>query len=764
MGVLIWSIATPHGATGQRTETFEYVIEEGDTCAKIARKFFGPRRWDIIHKYNPNMGPTPHRLVPGQKLTLPRPDESADAELTAVQRAVQSREPDKTDWRRAKKGDDLYRGWRVNTLESSAAELTFRDESIVQMRENTLVIIYGGSSQAARRQTSKAELERGELRSRLGELRLEVTTPSATADLEGGSSLVSVDKAGASRLSHHEGVPAKLRTKKGRAVSVKPGFGSKLAKGESRPSKPRRLPPAPAWTSTNDRVFTGLAGIGGSIAAQWKEVGKAESYRVEIARSKTGKQLVASLTIPATVRQFEAHGLPEGTYFARVSTVDKAAFESRQSRTLRMVVKLMEVLSPGAKKPLKGGGAADVSEAQKARTLVGTQLTSPDGFACAVGDAKRAKTIALMKPGMSTITCTGPNNVSAEIFSLEVVAPRLVLADESVTPTFRRGEPQRLSLQVQSALPLPDNARLSAPKTVELRDKGLSGDARTVELVASDATPERFPISLVVGSGDDIVTLTQLELHVEDAGSGQVPAPPFEPQFAPNEALGLALNPNILALRNDRREGSGLFVSVSYNGKRDNRYGRATYGFEVAPSNRIRLGIASVADFAENGTVPAARGDLDLFSWISYRFVRDRALSLDAEIAAWFPTTDNASSIDRVRLVPSLHFSWDIDSSVLLRMRQGAILNMGSGGPFFWASAYGADIKIVRYFAFAAELDLIVGKLEDTAVSDVGLGAGFSALAGPASLYLMARYGFGDDIEDLVGRITLSFAIRLSFR
>ena len=40
----------------------------------------------------------------------------------------------------------LFRQWRVRSQQRASAEVTFRDGSSIQMRENTLVIIYGPSS------------------------------------------------------------------------------------------------------------------------------------------------------------------------------------------------------------------------------------------------------------------------------------------------------------------------------------------------------------------------------------------------------------------------------------------------------------------------------------------------------------------------------------------------------------------------------------------------------------------------------------------
>ncbi|MFT5357675.1 MAG: hypothetical protein ACI9KE_004912, partial [Polyangiales bacterium] len=98
-------------------ETYEYTVQDGDTCAAIAGRVFGNRRrYDIIHLYNPNMGPPPHSLEPGSTLTLPR-NTGPDARITAFRRQVQARQPSATDWRSASRGLGLFRGWRVNTLE-----------------------------------------------------------------------------------------------------------------------------------------------------------------------------------------------------------------------------------------------------------------------------------------------------------------------------------------------------------------------------------------------------------------------------------------------------------------------------------------------------------------------------------------------------------------------------------------------------------------------------------------------------------------------
>jgi len=115
---------------------------------------------------------------------LPRADGGSDAgepdaTLAAARRRVEARGPRAERWSGARVGQPLEGGWQVATHDASSATLAFRDESVLEMREHTLVVIYGGSRRLARRTDARATLERGALRSRLSELAgiVDVETP-----------------------------------------------------------------------------------------------------------------------------------------------------------------------------------------------------------------------------------------------------------------------------------------------------------------------------------------------------------------------------------------------------------------------------------------------------------------------------------------------------------------------------------------------------------------------------------------------------------
>ena len=72
LALLALALGSPRGRA-QAPETFVYVVKKGDSCSRIALEAFGDRkRYDLIHQFNPGMGPPPHRLEPGRKLVLPR--------------------------------------------------------------------------------------------------------------------------------------------------------------------------------------------------------------------------------------------------------------------------------------------------------------------------------------------------------------------------------------------------------------------------------------------------------------------------------------------------------------------------------------------------------------------------------------------------------------------------------------------------------------------------------------------------------------------
>ncbi len=755
-------------------ETYEYTIQPGDTCAKIARRVLGARRnYRLIHRYNPGMGPSPHRLVAGQKLTLPHLDRirsrGPDARVTQVRRRVRAREASEPAWSPAQSGTELFRGWRVNTLEESNAEITFRDDSVVQMRENTLVIIYGAaSSQSRRRRTGQATLERGTLRSRLGELRMQVDTPTGSAALEGGQSVVSVDETGTSRLSNLDGGEAEMSTSSGGRVRVRPGFGSKVRRGERRPMRPRPLPPAPTWADgpTN---FLGVIQNGGSLRGSWNSVPVARKYRVEISSAEGA--VVAATEVAADVNEFEVHRLPAGAYIVRLSTIDDDFFESRPSDAREMSVDLIDLRAPGQDTPSEAD-FDPTAVPETPQVVRGTTIVPPDGVECRVGGEATSHLEAI---GDQVMTCTRGDQVIGQM-EVEVNAPRFVISGPDGQPLssleLTRGEESTMVITRNFEGELAPLSVFAPPGVTA--SSSTEGSLITTRVLPSLEAPESFELAFAPENDPEAVVgtilITTVAPVVEEVPDVPVVIPDPEPQHL-HEAFGLVLTPQAVGLRADGRRGSGFFIGAANIGDGPTgspRYWRSTVGVDVGIKN-ARLGVAANTDFGVEGLVPANRGDRDIIASVGYHLVRehhliDENLSVYLELGAWFPSGPDGDSTGHVLALPTIELSYLLAHRFHFRTRQTGILDLTTDGPLLWGSAYGLDIRLIGPLAIGAEVDISLGSDNGDFVAGVAAGGGISLVGEPVAFSLGARYSITDDMQARVGKLTLAATLRFFFQ
>ncbi|MCA9547017.1 MAG: LysM peptidoglycan-binding domain-containing protein, partial [Myxococcales bacterium] len=290
-----------------------YTVQAGDTCASIAKARYGDAgRYDIIHQFNPQLGPTlPHHHEPGDVLQLPKGIPS-DAWVTEVVRTVEQRAASEATWQPAVSGTPLSVGHRVTTRDQAAAELTFQDDSTVDLLENTLLVVYGRRADESQARPNRARLERGTLRSRLAELRgegLALTAGTAEAELSGSAALMSVDPEGLVCVSNHAGeqvavASAAAPTQK---VAVPAGQGTRVPKGQP-PEPPRPLPPPPTWSAGAE---TALGGTGPEAVVDlaWAGPADAGGWRLDVSRDGAP---VASAALPADRLGLRLTGLPAG--------------------------------------------------------------------------------------------------------------------------------------------------------------------------------------------------------------------------------------------------------------------------------------------------------------------------------------------------------------------------------------------------------------------------------------------------------------------
>lgn len=745
------SAQTPPAA-GDAVEVIDYVVVAGDSCAGISRRMYGNgRRYDIIHAYNPDMGPPPHRLVPGTVLHLPRTAVSTesipDARVTARERAVSAHPADTEAWRDAHVGLELYRGWHVSTEARSSAELTFADTSVLALREDTLVIIFGDAARRVRRGGTEARVERGSLRTALGSIRggdaagangLRIVTPSAQADMRGGSSVVSVDDAGTSRVSAHEG-DVTLADGRGRGrTRVPEGMGSAVATG-ARPTRPQPLPDAPTMLPGAVR-FLGVPGRGADVVGSWQPVPNARLYRIEIARQASGRDVAAAIEVPSDVTHFELHGLPPGQYFVRLATIDADLFESRPSTPIELRIEDAAILAPDGT-PLTLEPVDPTADPTPAVLPPGARMALPDGVTCS-GDAGELTLVHGASP-----SCVDASGAAIGLPDYLVPAFDVALA----SPTLSRGSSGRLVLQpAEGGGPIPEGTSLRATgltlSNVTHVDGRLeadaevaadAGDAALLEVLAADGTT-------VLASTTVALTEPEPEPEAPVAEAPVEPAP-VEPEPVEPRTLLAAIHPpfaSSVALR--PHDARGIGASFSVGGIDEGEEGtRVRASFEVFGTfvdDQLRLSLAIPVDPIGSTTDPWRRGSGDLFASAGWIFGDRAPISVLVDLGAWVPT-NTAGSLGTMRLVPSIELGWDISPGFALRTRQSAILELRDGGARRWASAYGLDLVLYGPVGLLIEGDLTIGEEQGSRPLDVALVSGLLFDLDALSLSVSGRFG-----------------------
>lgn len=789
-------LAVPAAASAQTFE--DYTVQPGDSCASIAERFYGsPRRYDRIHDHNPDLGALPHRLRPGTVLRLPLPRETgADATVTDARGRVRRQLPTDPDWDGARIGDELRTGSRVSTGERSSAELTFRASTVAAIREETLVIVHGGSVERVRDEGSHAVLREGSMLSRLSSLSggapLVVETPTAEISVGTGEASVHVmQTSGDTSVSVHAtpgGASARVRGTgaAGGEVEVPTGSGSRIRRGE-RPAPPRPLPAAPAWSAGGPRsflgVFPGATTGGGTVSGSWLGVEGAVRYRVEIARREDGRDLVFHADVPATVTRFEAHGLPPGRYFVRVATLDGEMFEGRPAAGEAFEVVGVRLLGPAETAPegeVTGVALLEELDAlgddlmfdaapEVPQVLVGTRVVVPDGVVCAMGASDPSHELVLTTEGDGFLTCVDGAGATIEGMNVHVARVRARVLDAFGAPLTIL--PRAVSTDVRiaiDAIDLDTSALVMTARDGEVTEPVIGADGvlqTTVTPTSADASP--VTLAFAVRTAPTIV-LGTVEIPVEP------PPPVLEPpeaiptlrSFALHEGLGLFAMPSWVGLRDEQRAGIGGHLGLTFAsarlGEPDPRV-RMVAGATVGLfDDYLRISATAPLDVMGQASRSGDLGARDVYFSLGSRLARTEStagIGLAVELGIWAPTAGQRG-LDRGRLMAAADVSFRLLDRLAFRTRQAGIFDLAADASMLWASAYGFDVRVAGPLSLGIEGTMTIGREDarDWYAGGVGLGVGIDL--SPVVISLAGRYGFGDDLWPTA---TVAANVRASF-
>jgi LysM domain len=573
-------VGAPCVARAQPADTEEYKVVAGDSCLSIAKRVLGsPKALEELHRLNPQLGPTPHTLVAGQVLRVPRRAEvTPDANLTGARGDVAVRKPTASVWDAARRGMELFRAWRVGARERSSAEVTFRDQTQMHLRENTVVIIYGPAAPRQPVSAVRAEVEGGTLEARLaaatGEPRdLQVLTPSALTTFGFADVLFSVDPAGTSLIANHAGAPAEVRavTKKqarGAAVRVASGMGSRVEKGKL-PEPPRPLPAAPALGPATLIVATFAASA--SVPLSWQPVDGAVQYRAVVFDDQGVEQNV--VIIPPGQTSLSLADVPPGNVSVQISAIDSAGFEGPPAR-LGVNVVAIAAAAPGRSDPSAATGATTSATTEHPRVALGSRIVEPaapipmtcalslqgsapasPGSAAPPASPPSADALIVRQPGHYRVSCAPASGAEAvAAVAAEFDVPPVTASVVGPAPLVPRDQAVTLRIAVTSDAPLSDVAASNAagppgptlgkppgltpgqpgkPPGLTIESQHWDGHTLTLAVRGTASAALREPLRLVVPLSTGEVELASLSLAVEDTSS---PAPTAAP---PRWRIGL---------------------------------------------------------------------------------------------------------------------------------------------------------------------------------------------------------------------------------
>jgi hypothetical protein len=310
----------------------------------------------------------------------------------------------------------------------------------------------------------------------------------------------------------------------------------------------------------------------------------AARYRIEVAASADGKQLVTTAEAPASATDFELHRLPPGTYHVSIAAIDGQGFEGKPSAREAMTVVALQVqplgataAAPAATTPGAGqdpaaaqAGAQDGAQAGAqgdaqpageeageidptvpvtARAVVqGSTIIAPDGVTCALGkDTAGAPTVLLAEVGAHEIHCRDAAfnelaPLAVEVFALTVRAVAIGAAapeatdDAPETPGDATGSaaalaplPRQTSTRVRLAIETEgvDPAALTvvAPAGAELGEPAVV-PPNMIEVAVTPGADAGDVVTLrVVPRGADQLVLAEIALAIEPLPAPTVEAP-----------------------------------------------------------------------------------------------------------------------------------------------------------------------------------------------------------------------------------------------
>lgn len=255
-------------------------------------------------------------------------DQAAQARLSDRQGDVQGQRPSEFVWGQRKINATLVEEEKIRTLSKSTAQVTFRDASRLRLNPNSQAVIQlMRVDPLNNKQKAKVNLINGDFYALLGgssaRKNFQVELPNVNASVDSGNFWVR-QQAGQAKFTNYDSKPIMIAAR-GETLTLGENEGAVVRTGQAPKAKFNVLP-SPILSEPNhgDAVF------GDSANLQWKAVGKALGYWLEIASDPGFNTMIETKWGEKSVR-FTTKKLLPGTYYWRVAALDQLGVPGERS-------------------------------------------------------------------------------------------------------------------------------------------------------------------------------------------------------------------------------------------------------------------------------------------------------------------------------------------------------------------------------------------------------------------------------------------------
>ncbi len=264
--------------------------------------------------------------------------EPAVANLSQAHNNVKSKNAGAIAWGKARIGMSLFDRDAIQTLEESSAQIRFDSRNYVNMGSNTLVIIRKmEKSLVSRQRRSVWVIANGELSGRLDTAKLEITMPTAVAQLNTKPGFltdfrISINPDQSSSIVIYKG-EADVSAD-GTTIKVGENKGVTVKQGQAPQVVDLLQPPAQLLPADGNAIP--FREQPPQIRFSWESPPYATSFRLQIASDRTFKNILFDRRLGENL--FTHGNLKKGVYFWRVSSI-RDGLEGKPGKATRLEVK-----------------------------------------------------------------------------------------------------------------------------------------------------------------------------------------------------------------------------------------------------------------------------------------------------------------------------------------------------------------------------------------------------------------------------------------